>query len=349
MRTALWFIPILVVFWWLVNDHCFINLFLHFQLYKVIAHCPPCRYISQVIDGKKLAEDVLSQLKTDIEKYVAQTKLTPKLTAVLVGKNAASESYVKIKMKAAKKVGIATETVRCPESVSEDDLLKIIHELNANPKVNGILVQLPVPNHLPERVVCNAVAPEKDVDGFNITNIGRLCLNLKTMVPCTALAVYHIIRHIGVQTLGKSAVVCGRSKNVGMPIALMLHSQGGAKGGGLDATTTICHRFTPQNELAKLTKSADIIVSAAGVPKLIRGDMIKEGAIVIDVGMTRLLDETTNKASFVGDVDFDEVVKIAGYVTPVPGGVGPVTVAMLLKNTFRAAFIQQNPLYINMI
>ncbi|XP_023690209.1 bifunctional methylenetetrahydrofolate dehydrogenase/cyclohydrolase 2, mitochondrial-like isoform X4 [Paramormyrops kingsleyae] len=191
--------------------------------------------------------------------------------------------------------------------------------------------------HINERAVCNAVAPEKDVDGFHIVNIGKLCLDQKSMVPATPAAVWEIIKRTEIQTVGRNVVVAGRSKNVGMPIAMLLHTDGRHERPGGDATVTIAHRCTPREKLKELTRLADIVIAAAGIPHLITADMVKEGATVIDVGINHIQDSETGKIRLVGDVDFEEVRKRAGFITPVPGGVGPVTVAMLMKNTVTAA------------
>ncbi|XP_017910509.1 PREDICTED: bifunctional methylenetetrahydrofolate dehydrogenase/cyclohydrolase, mitochondrial isoform X2 [Capra hircus] len=191
--------------------------------------------------------------------------------------------------------------------------------------------------HIDERKVCNAVSPDKDVDGFHVINVGRMCLDQCSMLPATPWGVWEIIKRTGIPTLGKNVVVAGRSKNVGMPIAMLLHTDGAHERPGGDATVTISHRYTPKEELKKHTALADIVISAAGIPNLITADMIKEGAAVIDVGINRIQDPTTAKPKLVGDVDFEGVKKKAGYITPVPGGVGPMTVAMLMKNTIIAA------------
>ncbi|XP_036192166.1 probable bifunctional methylenetetrahydrofolate dehydrogenase/cyclohydrolase 2 isoform X2 [Myotis myotis] len=192
-------------------------------------------------------------------------------------------------------------------------------------------------DHVDERTVCNGIAPEKDVDGFHIINIGRLCLDQHSLIPATASAVWEIIKRTGIETFGKNVVVAGRSKNVGMPIAMLLHTDGEHERPGGDATVTIAHRYTPKEQLKIHTQLADIIIVAAGIPKLITSDMIKEGAAVIDVGINYVHDPVTEKIKLVGDVDFEAVKKKAGFITPVPGGVGPMTVAMLLKNTLLAA------------
>ncbi|KFP28093.1 hypothetical protein N325_03664, partial [Colius striatus] len=194
-----------------------------------------------------------------------------------------------------------------------------------------------LPEHIDERKICNAVAPDKDVDGFHVINVGRMCLDQYSMLPATPWGVWEIIKRTGIPTLGKNVVVAGRSKNVGMPIAMLLHTDGRHERPGGDATVTISHRYTPKEQLKQHTIRADIVVAAAGIPNLITADMIKEGAAVIDVGITRVQDPVTAKPRLVGDVDFEEVKKKASYITPVPGGVGPMTVAMLMKNTIIAA------------
>ncbi|KAG8454226.1 hypothetical protein GDO86_000750 [Hymenochirus boettgeri] len=233
--------------------------------------------------------------------------------------------------------GITSEVMLKPSNVSEEELLDCISKLNNDSSVSGLLVQLPLPEHINERAVCNAVAPDKDVDGFHIVNIGRLCLDQYSIIPATAGAVWEIIKRTGIETFGKNIVVAGRSKNVGMPISMLLHTDGRHERPGGDATVTITHRYTPKQLLKSHTQLADIIIVAAGIPKLITKDMIKEGAAVIDVGINYVKDPMTGKASLVGDVDFEEVKEKAGFITPVPGGVGPMTVAMLLKNTLMAA------------
>lgn len=234
-------------------------------------------------------------------------------------------------------MGINSETIVKPASISEEELLNLINKLNNDDNVDGLLVQLPLPEHIDERKVCNAVSPDKDVDGFHVINVGRMCLDQDSMLPATPWGVWEIIKRTGIPTLGKNVVVAGRSKNVGMPIAMLLHTDGAHERPGGDATVTISHRYTPKEQLKKHTILADIVVSAAGIPNLITADMIKEGAAVIDVGINRVQDPVTAKPKLVGDVDFEGVKKKASYITPVPGGVGPMTVAMLMKNTIIAA------------
>ncbi|XP_054584227.1 bifunctional methylenetetrahydrofolate dehydrogenase/cyclohydrolase, mitochondrial isoform X3 [Eptesicus fuscus] len=249
-------------------------------------HFSAVRNEAVVISGRKLAQQIKQEVRQEVEEWVAAGNKRPYLSVVLVGENPASHSYVLNKTKAAADVGISSETIVKPASISEEELLNLINKLNNDDNVDGLLVQLPLP---------------------------------------------------GIPTLGKNVVVAGRSKNVGMPIAMLLHTDGAHERPGGDATVTISHRYTPKEQLKKHTILADIVISAAGIPNLITADMIKEGAAVIDVGINRIQDPITGKPKLVGDVDFEEVRKKAGYITPVPGGVGPMTVAMLMKNTIIAA------------
>ncbi|XP_020383571.1 bifunctional methylenetetrahydrofolate dehydrogenase/cyclohydrolase, mitochondrial isoform X1 [Rhincodon typus] len=300
-------------------------------------HLSGMRNEAVVISGRRLARQIQSEAKVDVENWVADGNRRPHLSVVLIGDNPASHSYVKNKTKAAADVGITSETILKPASITEEEVLQLIDKLNKDDQVDGLLVQLPLPEHLDERKICNAVSPTKDVDGFHVINVGRMCLDQKSMLPATPWGVWEIIQRTGIPTLGKNVVVAGRSKNVGMPIAMLLHTDGAHERPGGDATVTISHRYTPKDQLREHTKLADIIVAAAGIPKLITADMIKEGAAVIDVGINRIQDPITGKPKLVGDVDFEEVKKKASFITPVPGGVGPMTVAMLMKNTIIAA------------
>ncbi|KAM6077156.1 bifunctional methylenetetrahydrofolate dehydrogenase/cyclohydrolase 2, mitochondrial-like isoform 2-T3 [Chlamydotis macqueenii] len=290
-----------------------------------------------IISGTKLAKQVLKEVKRDVESWISLGNKRPHLTVVLVGDNPASHIYVRNKIKAAAAVGISSEIILRPKDISQEELLDMTVKLNKDSTVSGLLVQLPLPDHIDERTVCNAIAPEKDVDGFHIMNIGRLCLDQPSVIPATAAAVWEIIKRTGIQTFGKNVVVAGRSKHVGMPISMLLHTDGEHERPGGDATVTITHRYTPKEQLKIHTQLADIVVVAAGMPKLITADMVKEGAAVIDVGINRVHDPLTGKMELVGDVDFEEVKRKAGFITPVPGGVGPMTVAMLLKNTLVVA------------
>ncbi|KAM6432068.1 bifunctional methylenetetrahydrofolate dehydrogenase/cyclohydrolase, mitochondrial [Liasis olivaceus] len=290
-----------------------------------------------VISGQKLARQIRQEACHEVEQWVAAGHKRPHLSVVLVGENPASHSYVLNKTRAAADVGISSETILKPASVTEEELLDLIVTLNHDANVDGLLVQLPLPDHIDERKICNAVNPEKDVDGFHVVNVGRMCLDQYSMLPATPWGVWEIIKRTGIPTLGKNVVVAGRSKNVGMPIAMLLHTDGRHERPGGDATVTISHRYTPKEQLKQHTILADIVVAAAGIPNLITADMIKEGAAVIDVGINRIQDPVTAKPKLVGDVDFEGVKQKASYITPVPGGVGPMTVAMLMKNTIIAA------------
>uniref|UniRef100_A0A2C9JVF1 methenyltetrahydrofolate cyclohydrolase n=2 Tax=Biomphalaria glabrata TaxID=6526 RepID=A0A2C9JVF1_BIOGL len=288
-----------------------------------------------VIDGKAIAQVIKDEIKTEVSSLVADGKRAPHLSVLLVGNNPASIIYVRNKALAAQYTGISCDILRIPENVSEGEVLKEIEALNRLPEVDGILVQLPLPPNMSERTVCDAVLPGKDVDGFNVLNVGRFCVNQEAFIPATPSGVLEILKRLNINTLGKNAVVCGRSKNVGLPIALHFHASQN-KGSTIgDATTTICHRNTPPDQLRHFIKSADILVTATGIPGLVTADMVKDGVVVIDVGITRILDKN-GKARLVGDVDFAGVSKKASYITPVPGGVGPVTVAMVIKNTLAA-------------
>uniref|UniRef100_A0A8C4RBX5 Methenyltetrahydrofolate cyclohydrolase n=1 Tax=Erpetoichthys calabaricus TaxID=27687 RepID=A0A8C4RBX5_ERPCA len=290
-----------------------------------------------VISGRKLARQIRQEAKSEVEQWVSSGNRRPHLSVILVGDNPASHSYVLNKTKAAADVGISSETILKPSTCCEEELMELIHKLNNDCNVDGLLVQLPLPEHIDERKVCNAVTPGKDVDGFHVVNVGKMCLDQTTMLPATPWGVWEIIKRTGIPTLGKNVVVAGRSKNVGMPIAMLLHTDGRHERPGGDATVTISHRYTPKEQLRQHTKIADIVVAAAGIPNLITADMIKEGAAVIDVGINRVQDPVTGKPKLVGDVDFEGVKQKASYITPVPGGVGPMTVAMLMKNTIIAA------------
>ncbi|XP_033256430.2 bifunctional methylenetetrahydrofolate dehydrogenase/cyclohydrolase, mitochondrial isoform X2 [Orcinus orca] len=278
-------------------------------------HLSAVRNEAVVISGRKLAEQIKQEVRQEVEEWVASGHRRPHLSVVLVGENPASHSYVLNKTRAAADVGINSETIVKPASISEEELLNLINKLNNDDNVDGLLVQLPLPEHIDERKICNAVSPDKDVDGFHVINVGRMCLDQNSMLPATPWGVWEIIKRTGIPTLGKNVLVAGRSKNVGMPIAVLLHTDGAHERPGGDATVTISHRYTPKEQLKKHTALADIVVSAAGIPNLITADMIKEGAAVIDVGINRIQDPITAKPKLVGDVDFEE----CGILVPRPG------------------------------
>ncbi|XP_040982498.1 probable bifunctional methylenetetrahydrofolate dehydrogenase/cyclohydrolase 2 isoform X4 [Aquila chrysaetos chrysaetos] len=258
-----------------------------------------------IISGTKLAKQVLKEVQRDVESWISFGNKRPHLSVILVGDNPASHIYVRNKIKAAAAVGISSEVILRPKDVSQEELLDMTVKLNKDSTVSGVLVQLPLPDHIDERTVCNAIAPEKDVDGFHVMNIGRLCLDQPSIIPATAAAVWEIIKRTGIQTFGKNVVVAGRSKNVGMPISMLLHTDGEHERPGGDATVTITHRYTPKEQLKIHTQLADIVIVAAGIPKLITTDMVKEGAAVIDVGINHIHDPLTGKTKLVGDVDFE--------------------------------------------
>ncbi|XP_011502981.1 PREDICTED: bifunctional methylenetetrahydrofolate dehydrogenase/cyclohydrolase, mitochondrial [Ceratosolen solmsi marchali] len=293
-----------------------------------------------IIDGKAIADQIIQEAKIEVDDWINDGGNRPRLIAILVGNNPGSKVYVKKKIEAAKYVGIDSDVIQFTSDISQKELLESIQKLNVNPSVNGILVQLPIPKHLNETEICQAVIPYKDVDGFHSENIGRLALNIKGIIPATALGVKELIIRSKIPTNGRNAVVIGRSKHVGFPIALLLHSDENGEISGLNITTTICHRYTPHNELKKYTKLADIVIAAAGVPGLITKEMIKPGACVIDVGISKV--QVENKFRLLGDVHYESVKKVAGHITPVPGGVGPMTVAMLMKNTILATRMKEN-------
>lgn len=272
------------------------------------------------LDGKRLSAEVLAEVAERVARLQAEG-ITPGLAVILVGEDAASQIYVRNKEKACAGTGIRSVTVRMPEETSQQELEAQIHALNADTSIHGILVQLPLPRHLNEAAALSAIAPDKDVDGFHIQNAGRLFCGQDGVTPCTPKGAMAMLRRAGVELSGKEAVVVGRSNIVGKPMAMLLLAA--------NCTVTLCHSQT--KDLASHTRRADILVVAAGKPGMITADMVKPGAAVIDVGINRV------NGKVVGDVDFDMVAQVAGWITPVPGGVGRMTVAMLMENTVEAA------------
>ncbi|XP_077294339.1 NAD-dependent methylenetetrahydrofolate dehydrogenase isoform X2 [Arctopsyche grandis] len=293
--------------------------------------------MTKILDGKSLSKTLNLELKAEINEWVKKYP-KPRLACILVGDDPASVTYVTKKREAAELVGIQCDLIKLNSDVSQSDILQAIHQLNDDVSVDGILVQLPLPESINERMICNAISENKDVDGFSIINVGKFCLDMDALLPCTPYGIMEIIKRNNIETFGRNVVVVGRSKNVAMPIAMLMHTDGKHESqNGMDATVTICHRYTPSDQLANHCRNADIIITATGVPGLIKADMVKPGATIIDVGLTRITCPETGKPKLVGDVDFKEVSKIAGAITPVPGGVGPMTVAMLMRNTFKIA------------
>ena len=284
-----------------------------------------------ILDGKKTSEALKQEIAKEVKQLKAEGKKVPHLAAVLVGDDGASLTYVGSKVKACEQVGFESTLVKLPANISEEALLREIEKLNANPEIDGYIVQLPLPKHIDEQKILLAIDPTKDVDGFHPANFGRMALDMEAFIPATPFGIMELLKRYEVPTKGKHVVVVGRSHIVGRPISILL-SQKGAQG---NATVTLTHSHTLN--LPELTRQADIVVMALGIPEFLKGDMVKEGVTVIDVGITRLKDDNTHKGyRIVGDVAFDEVKEKASYITPVPGGVGPMTIAMLLKNTLLA-------------
>ena len=285
---------------------------------------------AQLIDGKALAQQVRREVREAVDQWTSQGRRAPYLAVVLVGDNPASHSYVRGKTRAAGEAGIESDTLTFGADVGQDELMDVVDQLNRDPDVDGILVQLPLPDGLDADAVIQSINPDKDVDGLTHTNAGRLVVGADGFVPATPAGVIEMLRRSGIQTSGRHAVVIGRSNLVGKPLANLLLRR------GTDATVTVCHSRT--SDLAAVTRQADILVAAIGRAHFVTSDMVKEGAAVIDVGINRVEDASRERGyRLVGDVDFEAVGAKAGYLTPVPGGVGPMTIAMLLKNTLKAA------------
>jgi methylenetetrahydrofolate dehydrogenase (NADP+) / methenyltetrahydrofolate cyclohydrolase len=290
----------------------------------------------QLLDGKKAAQAIKEELTQKTSLLTAAGKPRPHLAAILVGNNGASETYVASKVKTCAEIGFESTLKRLPDTISEDELLKEIDELNQNEDVNGILVQLPLPKHISESKVIKAIHPSKDVDGFHPVSVGNMVSGEPSFIPATPYGILLLLSHYNVETKGKHAVVIGRSHIVGTPMSILL-SRNSYPG---NCTVTICHSAT--NNLKELCLQADIIVAALGRAEFVTADMVKEGAVVIDVGITRVKDETKKSGfSLKGDVKFNEVAAKCSYITPVPGGVGPMTIAGLLMNTYNA-YIQKH-------
>jgi methylenetetrahydrofolate dehydrogenase (NADP+)/methenyltetrahydrofolate cyclohydrolase len=286
---------------------------------------------AKIIDGKQVAADMQAELKKEVAKLKKQG-IVPGLGVILVGEDPASQSYVTAKERACEELGIYSDDNRLPADTTQQDLIALINQMNTDPKINGILVQLPLPKHLDESEVLLAINPDKDVDGFHPTNIGKMVAGQAAFLPCTPHGVIQLLQRSGVKIEGSHVVIVGRSNIVGKPVANMLIQKN--KGG--NATVTVCHTRTA--DLAYHTRQADIIIAAAGRPNTITADMVKDGVVVIDVGVNRIEDKTAKKGyRLVGDVDFEAVKEKASLITPVPGGVGPMTITMLLYNTVESA------------
>lgn len=280
--------------------------------------------MAEIIDGKNISAQIRGSIKKETARFIAETGVTPGLAVILVGSDPASQIYVRNKKKACEEVGFKSFEYLMPESTTEEELKELVNKLNHTSEVHGILCQLPLPKHISEKAVIESISPMKDVDAFHPVNVGRIMTGDYNFLPCTPAGIMELIKSTGVEIAGKKCVVVGRSNIVGKPMAmLLLHANG---------TVTMCHSKT--KDLKKECLEADILVVATGKAKMIKADMVKPGAVVIDVGMDR-----DKNGKLCGDVDFEEVSKVAGYITPVPGGVGPMTIAMLMRNTFTAAKI----------
>ncbi|MEE8597572.1 MAG: bifunctional methylenetetrahydrofolate dehydrogenase/methenyltetrahydrofolate cyclohydrolase FolD [bacterium] len=286
----------------------------------------------KILSGKELAEKMRQEMKSEIDELKTHHKLVPGLAVVLIGDNPASLSYVKGKEKACAQVGILSREYKFDADYKEEQLLKLIRELNNDPSIHGILVQLPLPNHINEEKILYAIDPTKDVDGFHPVNIGKMMIGAPSFLPCTPHGIQQLLLRNNIEISGKHVVIVGRSNIVGKPLAMILVQ----KNPGANATVTMCHTRT--KNMAELTKLADILVVAAGRPHTVNADMVKQGAIVIDVGVNRVEDKTKKRGyRLIGDVEFDEVSEKASAISPVPGGVGPMTITMLLHNTIQSA------------
>ncbi|MBU4177779.1 MAG: bifunctional methylenetetrahydrofolate dehydrogenase/methenyltetrahydrofolate cyclohydrolase FolD [Proteobacteria bacterium] len=286
---------------------------------------------AKIISGTEVAKAIREELKTEVTELKEKHAVVPGLVTILVGEDPASQSYVSAKNKTAHALGIHSEQITLPADTSEQDLLATVEKYNKDKNIHGILVQLPLPKHINETNVLYAIDPAKDVDGFHPVNVGKMVLGEDCFLPCTPHGILELLTRSGVETSGAEVVIIGRSNIVGKPIAnLMLQKR---KAG--NATITLCHTRT--KDMAAHCKRADIIIAAVGVPKMVTADMVKDGVVVIDVGVNRIGKTADGKAILAGDVDFDAVKEKASYITPVPGGVGPMTITMLMKNTVQAA------------
>lgn len=284
----------------------------------------------KLLDGIKLAKKTKKNIRQKVANYVTEGKRAPHLAAVLVGEDPASNAYVKMKIKDCEEVGFKSTLIKKDADISEKELLEIVHELNENKELDGYIVQLPLPKHINEDKILQAIDPQKDVDGFHPTNVGKMALGLETFLPATPFGVMRLLEDYDIATSGKKCVILGRSNIVGRPMSILM-SQPGKHA---NSTVTICHSGT--KNLEEFTQEADIIISAIGKAHFLTSEMVKEGVIIIDVGINRVYDESKKDYKLVGDVDFENIKSKADYITPVPGGVGPMTRAMLLENTLLA-------------
>ena len=286
--------------------------------------------MNKIIDGKAISDQIKKEIAAEVANMIDHGMNAPHLAAVIVGEDGASQTYVASKEKACHSVGMTSSVYRLPARTTEEELLKTVEFLNNDPEIDGYIIQLPLPKHINEDRVIAAINPAKDVDGFTSINVGRLQLGQPCFVPATPNGIMELIKRSGIETVGKNVVVLGRSNIVGTPMAVLMSRK------GIDATVTMCHSKT--KDIASITRQADIIVVAIGKPGFLTADMVKPGAVVIDVGIHRIEDPNSPKGyKIIGDVDYDEVYKVASKITPVPGGVGPMTIVSLLQNTLKAA------------
>jgi methylenetetrahydrofolate dehydrogenase (NADP+)/methenyltetrahydrofolate cyclohydrolase len=283
-----------------------------------------------ILDGKKTSNDIKNEIAISVKEIVAKGSRPPHLAAVIVGDDGASLTYVGSKVRACKKVGFDSTLIKLSENISEQELLLKVKELNENDAIDGYIVQLPLPKHIDSQIILMDVDPDKDVDGFHPTNFGKMVLNLPTFISATPYGIMELLDRYNVETSGKHTVVIGRSDIVGRPISILMSR----KLNPGNSTVTLAHSRT--KNIKELTLQADIIISALGVPNFVKADMVKQGSVIIDVGITRVTDDSKKGYKIVGDVDYENVSRKASFITPVPGGVGPMTIAMLLKNTLLA-------------
>ncbi len=286
----------------------------------------------KILDGKKLAIELKEEIEQEVKQIISKGGKPPHLAAILVGNDGASETYVASKVKSCKQVGFESSMLRFDEDITEKELLETVHKLNKDTKVDGFIVQLPLPKHINENKIIEAIAPEKDVDGFHPVNVGRMLIGLPAFISATPAGIMEMLKRYNIDTQGKHCVVVGRSNIVGKPMSILMAQ----KNEFANATVTMCHSRT--KNMAEITRTADILIVALGSAEFIKADMVKKGAVVIDVGITRVKsDKTKSGWKLKGDVDFDEVAPKCSYITPVPGGVGPLTIVSLLRNTLLAS------------
>ena len=284
--------------------------------------------MSEILDGLSVSQKIKQEITEEVTKIVQSGKKAPHLAAILVGENGASKAYVNSKVKDCKEVGFTSSLLKFPDTICENELLEEIKKLNENEEIDGFIVQLPLPKGIDQEKIIMAIDPKKDVDGFHPENFGKMALEMDSLLPATPFGIMQLLERYNIDTKGKKCVVIGRSRIVGRPMSILMSAK------GTDATVTLIHSHTPNIE--EYTQKADIVIVALGIPNYLKGDMIKEGAVVIDVGITRVNDDSERGYHLVGDVDFEACEKKASFITPVPGGVGPMTRAMLMKNTLLA-------------